>query len=49
VRRRTEELGEQFEDKEKSVLGEGGFEKAVEEVAKLEAAFGIDDLARFTP
>ncbi len=44
-----EELGEQFEDKEKSVLGDGGFEKAVEAVAKLEAAFGINDLARFTP
>jgi hemerythrin-like domain-containing protein len=43
------ELGEQFEDKEQSVLGKGGFEKAVEEVGRLEAAFGIHDLARFTP
>jgi hemerythrin-like domain-containing protein len=42
------ELGEQFEDKEHSVLGDHGFERAVEEVAKLEAAFGIDDLAALT-
>jgi hemerythrin-like domain-containing protein len=42
------ELGEQFEDKEKSVLGDHGFEHAVEEVAKLEAAFGLDDLAKLT-
>jgi hemerythrin-like domain-containing protein len=43
------ELGEQFEDKEQSVLGKGGFEKAVEEVGRLETAFDIHDLARFTP
>ena len=43
------ELGEQFEGKEKAVLGERGFEKAVDEVGKLEAALGLDDLARFTP
>ncbi|WP_437551489.1 hemerythrin domain-containing protein [Sorangium sp. So ce367] len=43
------ELGEQFEDKEHRVLGEGGFEKAVAEVAELEAALGIADLASFTP
>jgi hemerythrin-like domain-containing protein len=43
------ELGEQFEDKEKTVLGEGGFEKAVADVARLEAALGLDDLSRFTP
>jgi hemerythrin-like domain-containing protein len=44
-----EELGEQFEDKEKQMLGDHGFEHAVEEVAKLEQAFGLDDLARLTP
>lgn len=43
------ELGEQFEDKEKQMLGDRGFEHAVEEVAKLEQAFGLDDLARLTP
>jgi hemerythrin-like domain-containing protein len=43
-----EELGEQFEDKEKEMLGDHGFEHAVEEVAKLERAFGVDDLAKLT-
>lgn len=40
------ELGEQFEDKEKEMLGDHGFEHAVAEVAKLEQAFGVDDLAK---
>jgi hemerythrin-like domain-containing protein len=43
------ELGEQFEDQERRVLGESGFEGAVKEVAKLEEELGIHDLARFTP
>ena len=43
------ELGDQFEDREKHVLSESGFEGAVKEVAKLEAALSIHDLARFTP
>jgi len=43
------ELGEQFEDKERQMLGDHGFERAVEEVAKLEQAFGVDDLAALTP
>ncbi|CAN5915409.1 hemerythrin domain-containing protein [soil metagenome] len=43
------ELGEQFEDKEKEMIGEGGFERAVAEVAKVEQAFGLDDLASLTP
>jgi len=47
--RAYEELGDQFEDKEKQMLGDHGFEHAVEEVAKLEQAFGLDDLARLTP
>ena len=42
-------LGEQFEDEEKKLLGEGGFEKAVAEVAQLEQALGIFDLQKFTP
>lgn len=44
-----DELGEQFEDREKEVLGDHGFEHAVDEVAKLEQAFGLDDLAGLTP
>ncbi len=42
------ELGEQFEDKEKTVLGDHGFERAVEEVAGLERSFGVGDLAALT-
>lgn len=44
-----EELGEQFEDKEKELLGDHGFEHAVDEVARLEQAFGLGDLANLTP
>jgi hemerythrin-like domain-containing protein len=43
------ELGDLFEKREKKVLGENGFEGAVKEVARLEEALGIHDLARFTP
>ena len=43
------ELGERFEAQEHARFGEGGFEKAVTEVARLEAVFGIADLSRFTP
>jgi hemerythrin-like domain-containing protein len=42
-------LGDKFEEQERKVLGEEGFEKAVDEVAALEKALGIEDLARFTP
>jgi len=44
-----DELGDQFEDIEKQTLGEGGFEKSVADVARIERAFGLDDLAKFTP
>lgn len=44
-----EELGDQFEDKETQALGDHGFEHAVDDVAKLEQAFGLDDLAKLTP
>jgi hemerythrin-like domain-containing protein len=43
------ELGEQFEAKEHEILGDRGFEAVVEEVADLERALGIHDLAHFTP
>jgi hemerythrin-like domain-containing protein len=42
------ELGEQFEDEEKRALGDDGFEHAVADVAALERAFGVDDLAKLT-
>lgn len=43
------EMGEEFEDKEHEILGEKGFERAVDDVAKLEQAFGVADLAKLTP
>ncbi len=42
-------LGDQFEEQEHKLLGNGGFEGAVKEVADLEKVFGIGDLAQFTP
>jgi hemerythrin-like domain-containing protein len=44
-----EAMGAQFEAKEKTMLGDHGFEHAVADVAKLEQAFGLDDLAKLTP
>lgn len=43
------ELGEQFEEKEHELFGERGFDNTVREIARLETALGIGDLARFTP
>lgn len=43
------ELGERFEHEEHARFGEHGFERTVADVARIEAAFGLDDLARFTP
>jgi hemerythrin-like domain-containing protein len=42
------ELGERMEEAEHATVGEGGFERAVAEVAEIERALGIADLARFT-
>lgn len=42
------ELGEQFEAQETRMLGDHGFEHAVAEIATLERAFGVDDLAKLT-
>ncbi len=43
------ELGEQFEEKEDKLFGEGGFEKIVAQVAELEKGLGIYELSQFTP
>jgi hemerythrin-like domain-containing protein len=43
------ELGERFEEEEHARFGEGGFERTVRELDRLDAALGLDDLARFTP
>jgi hemerythrin-like domain-containing protein len=42
-------LGDAFEDKEHALFGPKGFEGVVAEVAQLEKALGIYDLAQFTP
>jgi hemerythrin-like domain-containing protein len=43
------ELGEQFEEREHKLFGEHGFDQVVGQVADIERALGIDDLAHFTP
>lgn len=43
------ELGEQFEEEEHRLFGEGGFGKTVGQVAVIEKQLGIHDLATFTP
>jgi hemerythrin-like domain-containing protein len=47
-RARYEELGELFEEEERTRLGKDGFEAMVAKVAGIERALGIDDLAHFT-
>jgi hemerythrin-like domain-containing protein len=42
-------LGEDFEKKEHELFGDDGFEKMVDQVATIEKALGIYDLAQFTP
>ncbi|MEN6535891.1 MAG: hemerythrin domain-containing protein [Bryobacteraceae bacterium] len=42
-------LGDAFESKEHELFGEDGFEKNVEEVARIEKLLGIYELAQFTP
>jgi hemerythrin-like domain-containing protein len=44
-----DELGDRFEDEEKRILGEGGFEHGVSRVGEIEAALNLADLAQFTP
>jgi hemerythrin-like domain-containing protein len=42
-------LGDQFEEQEHKLLGQGGFEGALKEVVDLEKTLGTNDLAQFTP
>ena len=44
-----DELGDKFEAEEKRRFGPHGFEHIVDQVAQLERAVGIYELARFTP
>jgi hemerythrin-like domain-containing protein len=43
------ELGERFEQNEDHTVGEGGLERALDQVRNVERAFGLSDLATFTP
>ena len=43
------ELGDKFEDKERELFGDEGFEKVVAQVAQMEKSLGIYDLGEFTP
>jgi hemerythrin-like domain-containing protein len=42
-------IGEEMEKKEQQLFAGDGFEKAIDQVAKIEKALGIYDLAKFTP
>lgn len=42
-------LGEEFEKKERNILGQDGFETMVEKVANIEKQLGIYELYKYTP
>jgi len=44
-----DKLGDQFEDRERALLGENGFARIVSEVAELERKLNLYELSRFTP
>ena len=46
--KQLEEMGERFEDIEHKQFGEDGFEKAVSQIAAIEAQLGLADLSKFT-
>ena len=41
-------MSEKFEDIEHQQFGEDGFEKAVKQIADIEAQLGMSDLSSFT-
>lgn len=47
--RQVESLGERMEQAEQKVLGHEGFERSVDQVARIEKQLGIYDLKQFTP
>jgi len=42
-------LGEEFENNERKLFGNGGFERMVAKVADIERSLGIFELSQFTP
>jgi hemerythrin-like domain-containing protein len=47
--RQLDEMGELFEQIERTQFGHDGFEDAVKQVGNIEGALGIADIAQFTP
>jgi hemerythrin-like domain-containing protein len=47
--KQLDEIGDQFEDIERRMFGEDGFEDAEKRISKIESALGFADLAQFTP
>ena len=47
--KQLKDLGEQFEKEEDRLFGDEGFEKTVDQVARVEKQLGIYDLEKFTP
>ena len=48
-RHEYDSLGEEFENNEQKLFGNGGFERMVAKVADIERALGIYELSQFTP
>jgi hemerythrin-like domain-containing protein len=47
--RQLDEIGDLFEEIERQQFGKDGFEDAVAQIAQIEQALGIADIAQFTP
>ncbi|MGA2069991.1 MAG: hemerythrin domain-containing protein [Sedimentisphaerales bacterium] len=46
--KQLDKMNDKFEDIEKEMLGENGFENAVKQISEIEAELGMADLAKFT-
>jgi hemerythrin-like domain-containing protein len=46
--KQLDKMNDKFEDIEKEMLGENGFENAVKQIGEIEAQLGMADLAKFT-
>jgi hemerythrin-like domain-containing protein len=46
--KQLDEMNDKFEDIEKEMLGENGFENAVKQIGETEAELGLSDIGKFT-
>ena len=46
--KQLDEMNDKFEDIERQMLGENGFEKAVQQISDIETELGMADLSQFT-